>query len=337
MENQTNGPVTISVLGAGDIARKAYFPLLLPMRDAVVQAVYSRTEETLSRARAGWGFENTTTDIEEVIRLKPQAALVLTSTASHFDLAARLLHAGIDVYIEKPAAEYSGQVHQLGKLAEDTGRVLMVGFNRRYALLYRQAREILGDRRVNLCVAEKHRPSAYHISLYNNHLDDSIHQVDLLRFFGGENEPLHTTFQEENGKVTGTASTTRLESGGTGVLLNSYRAGGWQEQVTLHAEGVSILVKAFEEIVVREGDQETRYGIDRPGKWLPSLVERGFGPELDHFLDCVRTRRTPDTSALEAARTQELVEGMVRAAGEPAEVKPMASRVHPFTGEPLDP
>ncbi|MBN1264691.1 MAG: Gfo/Idh/MocA family oxidoreductase [Anaerolineales bacterium] len=336
MSEKSINPVTLAILGAGDIARKAYFPLLRTTSDFSIQTVYSRTEETLSHIRAAWGFENTTTRIETILEQKPQAALVLTNTASHFKLASQLLEAGIDVYIEKPATEYSHETHKLAELAKQNNCILMIGFNRRYSLLYRQAREIFGDRRMNLCVVEKHRSSAYHISLYNNHLDDAIHQIDLLRFFGGENEPEFSTFQFENGKVTSAMAATRLEQGGKGVLLDSYQAGGWQEQVTLHGDGISILVKAFQEIIVREGDKETHYGIDRPGKWLPSLVERGFGPAMDHFHACILNRSQPKTDGVEGARTQELAEKLVRAAGEPVEVKPMENRVHPFHGTPVE-
>jgi len=336
MSEKNKNPITLAVLGAGDIARKAYFPLLRTINTFSIQTVFSRTEETLSQVRSGWGFENTTTSVDDVLDLKPQAALVLTNTASHFELAEKLLKAGIDVYIEKPATQYSHQTHKLAELAKKHDRVLMIGFNRRYSLLYRQAKDIFGDRRMNLCVVEKHRPSAYHISLFNNHLDDAVHQIDLLRFFGGENKPEFSTFQFENGKVTGAVAATRLEQGGMGMLLDSYQAGGWQEQASLHGDGISVHVKAFQEIIVREGDKETHYGIDRPGKWLPSLIERGFGPAIDHFHHCVLTRSQPETDGIEGTRTQELVEGLVKSAGEPVEVKPMEDRVHPFHGEPVE-
>jgi len=49
---------------------------------------------------------------------------------------------------------------------------------------------------------------------------------------------------------------------------------------------------------------------------IPSLEERGFFGEVDHFLGCIRTRQKPMTSAEEAAKTQELVESLVLASGD---------------------
>jgi predicted dehydrogenase len=51
--------------------------------------------------------------------------------------------------------------------------------------------------------------------------------------------------------------------------------------------------------------------MDRPGRWVPELTERGFHDEIQHFFDCVRTRKQPMTDGYEAARTQELEEALV--------------------------
>ncbi len=42
---------------------------------------------------------------------------------------------------------------------------------------------------------------------------------------------------------------------------------------------------------------------------------RGFHDQVAHFLDCVRTRAQPETTAWEALKTQELVEDLLSASG----------------------
>ena len=314
MQSHDKNTIKVAILGGGSIARKAYLPLLLTWPGIEIVGLFSRTQKTVDEVLSGWPVDFATTRLEALLERQPQAAIVLTTTPSHFDLSRRLLEAGIDVYVEKPATESSAQTRQLADLAKERERVFMVGFNRRYALLFRQAREIFGSRRIQLCVIEKHRPSAYHVSLFNNYLDDTVHQIDLLRYFCGDVRPVHTSYEMRDGKLVGALSVTELAHGGLGVVMTSLAAGAWQEKATLHGEGLTVEVSAFRELRVKYPDREEIYGMDRPGRWLPELTERGFSGALEHFFECVRQRQTPQTDGYEAARTQELVEAMVACA-----------------------
>jgi len=51
----------------------------------------------------------------------------------------------------------------------------MVGFNRRFSLLYRQAQGVLAGRRIQTCLLEKNRPSAFYAGLCNKCLEGLIH------------------------------------------------------------------------------------------------------------------------------------------------------------------
>ncbi len=316
----------IAIVGCGDIARKAYLPLLRTWPGIRIVGVFSRTQETVDRCCRDWQIDFGATHLPDIIEQRPQAAFVLSHTLAHFEHVKTLLQAGIDVFVEKPATASSGETRQLAEIAQNTGRIFMVGFNRRYALLYRQAKEIFGDRRVQMCIMEKHRTSAFHVSLYNNYLDDTIHQIDLLRFFCGDAQPVHTSFEMTAGKVSGTASLVKLErGGGTGIILTSMQAGRWQERVTLIGDGLTIEVNAFRELRIRRAEQDEVYGVDRPGRWLPELKERGFSGEIEHFLACVQNRSTPQPDGFDAVRTQELVEGMTTVAGQEARMLPYAT------------
>jgi virulence factor len=314
MGPSNDAPLKIAILGGGGIARKAYLPLLCTWPGIDTVGLFSRTQKTVDEVLTEWPIQFGTTRLEELLERQPQAAFVLTANASHFDLARRLLEAGVDVCLEKPATESSSTARQLADLAKERGRILMVTFNRRYALLYRQAKEIFGDRRIQLCAIEKHRPSAFHPNLYKNYLDDTIHQIDLLRFFCGEVKPVHTSYELRGGKMAGALTVTELDGGGLGLVSTSLAAGAWQEKVALHGDGLTVEVSAFRELRVKYRDHEEVYGLDRPGRWLPELKERGFEGAIEHFFECVRTRQTPQTDGYEAARTQELVEAMVACA-----------------------
>lgn len=308
--------IKIAVIGTGGIAQKAYFPLLAVMPNVAIIAVHSHTKANAEKAANRWRIPFATNDLSAIIAKKPDAALVISSTESHFDICKELLENGIDVYSEKSLTDASAKSHALGRISEEKGRILAVGFNRRYALLFRQAKEILGERRIELAVIQKHRTQASNPSLFEQYLDDTIHQIDLMRYYCGDVQALQTTYQMQDDVLVSALSTVRLPEGGLGVITICNRSGAWQESATLHAEGMSVHVDAFQRLRVLRDDHEVVYGSDRAGKWIPSLEERGFFVEVDHFLQCVRTRQKPLTSAEEAAKTQELVEALVRASGD---------------------
>jgi len=312
----TTKPIRIALLGIGRIAKKAYLPMLRAWPGVEIVSVCSRTPESAEKISAEWQIKHGTTEIEAMLEQKPQAVFVLSPTDLHAEHTRLLLEADMDVFLEKPATETSQLIWDLTALAQEKKRILMVGFNRRFSLLYRQARDIIGDRPIQMCIAEKHRPSAYYVSLYNYYLDDIIHQIDLLRFFCGELEPLHTAFQMKDGRVAWTACAMQRDDGGAALLQTSLAAGTWQERITLHGDGMTIEVDAFRELRVKVDNKVEVYGQDRPGKWLSAMEERGFKGQVREFFHCLDTREQPSADGANAARSQELVEKIVSGVGE---------------------
>lgn len=306
----------IAIIGTGKIAQKAYYPLLLTWPGLDIAIVYSRTQVSNDVAQKTWGFRKTTTNIQEVLDHKPDAAFVISSNESHFDFCKLLLENGVDVYAEKPLTIFSREARTLSEIAEQQGRILMVGFNRRYALLYMQAKEIFGKRKIQTAIIQKHRSFMTYSTMFEQYVDDNIHQIDLMRFFCGDLKARSTAMQRVDGKIAGATSVMDIQDGGVAVLSISNAAGSWLEHVALHGEGLSVYVDAFQRLTVIEDDHHTVYGTDRAGKWIRDLLERGFEGEIQHFFDCVESRQTPLTSALEAAKTQELVEELVGLSGE---------------------
>ncbi len=300
----------VAIVGLGDIARKAYLPLLTT-REGVELLLCSRTRVTVERLQAQYHLPHGATDLDELLSWKPQAAFVLTPSPTHRDVASRLLMAGVDVFVEKPATMHSAETQELAELADAQARVLMVSFNRRYAPLHRQARELWGDRAIGMCLLQKHRTGAAHPNLFSNYIDDTIHIIDLLRFFCGDGNVVSTFQQMREGKLVGAISTVALTGGGYGMVATSLQAGRWSEQYTLHGDGASIYMDAFSRLrLVTEKEQrvwEEKYA----SSWKPILEARGFAGQIAHFFECVASREQPLTSGWEAFKTQHLLERMV--------------------------
>jgi len=303
----------LAVIGLGGIARKAYMPLLASWEG--IELVFgSRREETVTAWMAQYRVAKGTANLNELISWKPEAAIVLTPSETHFDIVDALLDGGVDVLVEKPATLTLDDTRRLAEKADRLKRILMVAFNRRYAPIHREAKRLWGGRPIGLAVFEKHRTRAYHPTIFDQYIDDSIHQIDILRFFCGEASAVETRVRIEDGLVSGAAGMVGIANHGTALVLNELKAARWQERYALHGSGISMLVDAFSGIHWMEGGEERFLREDYAGSWQNALQARGFLGVIEEFLECVQTRKEPETTAWDALRTQELVESMANAA-----------------------
>jgi virulence factor len=300
----------IAIIGLGDIAQKAYLPLLTAW-EGVEPLFCTRNEDVLAKLQAQYRVSLGTTRLEALLDWQPQAAFVLASTPAHAGLAVQLLSAGVDVYLEKPAASTGTEARSLAEQADSAGRILMVGFNRRYAPLHRQARQLWGERTAGIAVMQKHRSSGFHPNLRQHYTEELVHVVDMLRYFCGEGRAVRTDQQFSNGTFSGLTSTVALESGGMASIQSSMRAGHWKEQYALHGEGASLYLDAFSRVDLVEGSERRSWEETYASSWKTTLKGRGFQDEIAHFLECVQNRSQPETTGWDCAKTQQLVEELI--------------------------
>ena len=126
----------VAVVGLGSIAQRAYLPILAAL-ETVELVLCSRNRESLSQLAARYRVRESTTRITDLSSMRIDAAFVHAATEAHEDIVSFLLQRGLHVYVDKPLAYTLDAASRLVTLSESTRRVLMVGFNRRYAPMYR--------------------------------------------------------------------------------------------------------------------------------------------------------------------------------------------------------
>jgi len=307
-----NAPVTLGVVGLGNIARKAHLPVLTQHPGVRIVALCSRTGRGVDELAARYRLDLQARTFEQLLALRPRAAYLLSPTEVHAEQAVALMEAGIDVFMEKPLAETLDEAEAIATAAGRTGRLLMVGFNRRYSPAYRRARALFAEagKPVEYVLVQKHRAGGGdRRSLRFYVTDDTIHIIDLARFFAGD--------LRVRAALARAGLVTAQMEGATGTvvqLAQSWGAGAVTERVELQGGGLTVIVEELERVVVREGGAERVEPLF--GSWTPTLEKRGIAAELDHFLTCLREGRTPETSAAEALATQRLAEEILRAGAE---------------------
>jgi virulence factor len=299
----TSRPLRIGVVGLGDIATKAYLPVLARRPDLHL-TLMSRDPERVARVSRAFGVRSTTTRFDDLLDAGLDAAFVHASTDAHAELVERLLAAGLHVLVDKPLAPTFADAARLVQQAEDAGRSLAVGFNRRHAPVY--ASLVALPRSVVL--VQKHRvglPDRPRQVVF----DDFVHVVDTLRFLlppGEERADVRCVVG--NG---GLRTLTLVLSTGTatGIGVMNRVSGATEEVVEVLGEGSKTRVVDMAQV---ERHEDGGVRLLRRGDWTPVPDQRGFAGLCEWFLAAVAEDRV--LSARDALRTHELCEQVVAAA-----------------------
>ena len=86
-------------------------------------------------------------DVEKLSGMGLDGVYVTTPEASHFPIIKAIYNNGIarNVFVEKPLASGYAEAEELCKLTEKEGGVGMVGYNRRFSVTFRKAKQILDE------------------------------------------------------------------------------------------------------------------------------------------------------------------------------------------------
>jgi virulence factor len=310
------GKLKIGVIGLGSIAHIAQLPVLASLDNVELTACAARTELTVSSVASRFGFLKKYTALEEMISDSGiEAAFVLTSKESHQDIVLPLLKNGIHVFCEKPMTMSISKSKEMVHCAEENKRILMIGFNRRYAPVYEKAKRTFDGKAPDVCVAFKNRPGTE----YRATMENAIHMLDIMRWFCGEcvHIEAHAHYDDPDYETT-TAALLRFDSGAIGLFLGNRTCGQWTERLELYGDGKSVLVDCPDSITIVDSEQEhtTRMTPINMG-WASVQEKMGFRQEVIHFIDCIKTGSEPKTSGRDALKTHILLDQVLRKANLP--------------------
>ncbi|MFH9012331.1 Gfo/Idh/MocA family protein [Streptomyces sp. NPDC017943] len=293
----------VGCIGLGDIARKAYLPVLA-FRAGLELHLQTRTPATLDRVGDELRVpgERRHTTLDSLIAEGLDAAFVHAPTHAHPEIVTRLLEAGVPTYVDKPLAYELADSTRLVELAEERGVSLAVGFNRRHAPGYTQC----ADHPRELILMQKNRvglPEEPRTMI----LDDFIHVVDTLRFLvPGEVDDVTVRARVRDGLLHHVV----LQLAGDGFTalgVMNRLSGSAEEVLEVSGQDTKRQVVNLAEVVDHKGQPTVR----RRGDWVPVARQRGIEQAVLAFLDAVGAGRV--LSARDALQTHELCERVVRA------------------------
>ncbi len=300
---QNQRMIKIGIIGLGDIAAKAYLPVL-SSKTGFEFHLCSRNEKRLQELGDKYRFPDQHKTIAGLIASGIKAAFVNAATEAHFELVKQLLEANIAVFVDKPISMIYAESKQLVELAEARNLLLMVGFNRRYAPVYQQLK--LED--PTLIIMQKNRKSLPDF-VRRFVVEDFIHVVDTLRYL--------FPYPIENLIVNGLKKDTMLHqlviqfvahSGEVAIGIMNRDTATTEEKLEVMTATQKKTVYNIADLVLEENKNTIKLGTN---DWESTLYKRGFEQMTDDFLQAVANNKPTQISARDALFTHEICERIV--------------------------
>lgn len=294
----------IGVIGLGDIAQKAYLPVI--GRKDVDVHLFTRNEEKLSGLADQYRFPHRHETIDSLLQAGIQGAFVHTSTASHYHIVEQLLLNNIHVYVDKPVTYDFGSTEKLLTIANKKGLALMAGFNRRYAPAYANLKKL---ENANMLIMQKNRRSLP-ADVRTFVFDDFIHVIDtLLLLFPHAIERLTVSGRKTSDGLLHHVVVQFYSADGTiAIGIMNRDAGTVEERLDIFTSEEKRTVLNVNEVFVTRDRHETRVTTS---DWESTLHKRGFEQIVEAFLQRVRTNSSSPQLHDEILHTHEICERVV--------------------------
>ncbi len=293
----------IGIIGLGDIAQKAYLPVLSE-KEGIELVLCTRNPETLDRLSSKYRIKEKVRTVDELIKKEIDAAIVCTATDAHFQTAKKLLENGIHTYIDKPISMHFDETKQIVKLSKDKHAIAMVGFNRRFIPKVKELKE---HGKPSMILMQKNRFNSPEFTR-RFVVEDFIHVVDTLRFLmDSPVQDIKVQFLK-SGDLLEHLIIQLVGAGCTAIGIMNRNGGVTEEIIEYSAGQHKYTVNGLVETTHFHDKEVSVSGF---GDWVPTLHKRGFHQMIDHFIDCITNDKTPDPSIDDSLLTHEICERIV--------------------------
>src|SRR5438552_2046794 len=188
------GSISVGLLGAGTFATSTLLPAMKRVHGVNLTGLCAATGSHARHAADKFGFRYCTTDENEILT-DPEinTAVIATRHHLHAQQVISALAAGKHVFCEKPLCLNEEELSDIANAYSGSNRLLMLGFNRRFAPMAVRMKDFLA--RIEEPLALHYRVNAGHIS--HDHwvndpeqgggriLGEVCHFIDFLIFLTG--------------------------------------------------------------------------------------------------------------------------------------------------------
>lgn len=284
---------TAAVIGAGNFATRILLPIL-KQRNVRLRTIASSGGPSGAIAGAAFDAERVTADVDDIFAdATIDTVFVLTRHDSHASLVVRALEAGKHVFVEKPLALTTEDLDRIERAAQNSGRLLMVGFNRRFAPFSREVASHLAARSgpvaLNITVNAGAIPRDHWTQSDvggGRIVGEACHFIDLARaLVGQEITRLHVTpAAMRTGELVDDIAALSLSFADGSIASISYLANGAKsypkERVECFFDGRTLVIDNWRKL--------RRFNVRGPLFELGKRQDKGHAAEIDAWLSAVQ-------------------------------------------------
>lgn len=294
----------IGLIGLGDIAQKAYLPVISSM-EGVMPVLCTRNPNVLRHLVQTYNLQEGYADVSELLGAKIDGAMVHTSTEHHAEIVDKLLQAGVPTFVDKPVSYKLSETERVLELSAKKDLPFFVGFNRRYAPLICNINEAnpvqikMQKNRVNLAA-----PQQTFI------FDDFIHVLDTLRFLSDGNIDQLNVFSYYKDHLLASIDV-NWQAGKTMMCGSMNRICGVEEEtLELFGQQQKWLVSRLSQGWHYTPAHKTELTFS---DWDPTLYKRGFVSMIQAFIKQVEMNKSDATQLDDILQTHRLCDQVLSA------------------------
>ncbi len=328
----------IAIIGAGNIAQSAHLPVYVERDDVDLVAIADWNLERAQAAAKKFGVKKAYRTVEEVLANEEVDAVdICVWNRSHSEVAIAAARAGKAILCEKPLALNVEHALRMKEEVEKAGVTFMLAVPNRYRSEYRLARDMVDAGKLGeiyyaktAMVRRRGTPLGWFTDTAKAGggpvIDIGVHCIDRTWFLMGCPKPVRVSASTSNRigdyKTKGVSRWIALDSDVTAFDTEDSAAG------VIHFEnGASMLFEVSWALNMEPTDYTvvcgtkagikmdpfTVYGedMDYLTDNTPTVKEvNPFAVEIDHFIDCVRTGKKPQSTLDEGLTVQRMLNGI---------------------------
>lgn len=313
--------VRVGLVGCGFIGRIHALNLkadtravLVGVADSVPQAAQRLAAEVNSKPLPS---------VDALLEAGIDALYVCTPNTLHVEPVLRGLGAGVHVFSEKPMATSLHGASQIRAAARGVRGVYQLGFNRRFANVYRFARVLIDEGRITPLLAQlkhnrgelKQPPWTGDPAVTGGYLYETpVHLCDMTRYLFGEVKELQgwarqSVYKERDGFVIMLRC-----ANGVIATLTSVAHTSWlfpYERVEIYGEHKTVVTEELERAWFSPGTRDQVEAVDC--FQMPFEQKWGYVAEDRQFIDACLGERPVAVTAEDGYKATELVEACYQA------------------------
>ena len=301
------------IIGLGRIG-KIHLGNLQAIDEVEIVGICDPTDEAkVFSNKAGLTFyQKDFTDVAGEVQA--DAIVICSPTDTHANYVSIAAKKGIDVFCEKPLDLSLEKVKQVLKTVNESKIKLMLGFNRRFDIEFQSVKEKIvkghiGDiHTIKITSRDPSPPPINYIkSSGGMFLDMTIHDFDMIRYLTNKKivevyakgDALVNPEIAKAGDIDTAIINLTFEDGSMAVIDNCRKAVyGYDQRVEVFgSKGMVQSKNKFDKYTLTYSENGVTSAL--PQHFFLERYADAYKKEINHFIDCIRHKKTPDVSGFD--------------------------------------